>query len=65
MLDRPISEFDSDGTRQTVYFRTLTLMSVHILREHVDVAIYEVGVGGELDSTSLTSMQYRDSNTGN
>lgn len=37
-----------------VYFRYLTLMSFHtFLREGVDAAIYEVGVGGENDSTNL------------
>lgn len=36
------------------YFRFLTLMSFHLfLREEVTVAIYEVGVGGELDSTNI------------
>jgi len=32
----------------------LTLLSFHVfVREHVDVAIYEVGVGGEFDSTNV------------
>ncbi|EFQ99029.1 folylpolyglutamate synthase [Nannizzia gypsea CBS 118893] len=36
------------------YFRFMTLMSFHLfLREEVTVAIYEVGVGGELDSTNI------------
>jgi folylpolyglutamate synthase/dihydrofolate synthase len=36
------------------YFRYLTLMSYHaFLQEGVDAAIYEVGVGGEYDSTNL------------
>ncbi|KAE8413856.1 Mur ligase [Aspergillus pseudocaelatus] len=36
------------------YFRFLTLMSFHVfMREGVDVAIYEVGVGGEDDSTNV------------
>lgn len=36
------------------YFRFLTLMSFHIfLQEVVDVAIYEVGVGGAWDSTNI------------
>jgi folylpolyglutamate synthase len=37
-----------------VYFRYLTLMSYHVfLQEGVDAAIYEVGVGGEYDSTNI------------
>ncbi|KAJ5041769.1 uncharacterized protein L3040_005337 [Drepanopeziza brunnea f. sp. 'multigermtubi'] len=37
-----------------VYFRYLNLMSYHVfLQENVDVAIYEVGVGGEYDSTNI------------
>jgi folylpolyglutamate synthase/dihydrofolate synthase len=36
------------------YFRYLTLMSYHVfLREGVDVAVYETGVGGEFDATNL------------
>ncbi|KAF4478695.1 Folylpolyglutamate synthase [Colletotrichum fructicola Nara gc5] len=36
------------------YFRFLTLMSFHVfMREYVNAAIYEVGVGGELDSTNV------------
>jgi folylpolyglutamate synthase len=37
-----------------VYFRYLTLMSYHVfLQEGIDTAIYEVGVGGEYDSTNI------------
>jgi folylpolyglutamate synthase/dihydrofolate synthase len=37
-----------------VYFRYLTLMSYHVfLQERVDTAIYEVGMGGEYDSTNI------------
>jgi len=37
-----------------VYFRYLTLMSYHVfIQENIDVAIYEVGVGGEYDSTNI------------
>ncbi|PGH04327.1 hypothetical protein AJ79_07107 [Helicocarpus griseus UAMH5409] len=49
----------NDGTPQAkllkpTYFRFLTLLSFHVfLRENVDVAIYEVGVGGERDSTNV------------
>lgn len=36
------------------YFRFLTLMAYHVfIVEKVDVAIFEVGVGGEYDSTNL------------
>lgn len=36
------------------YFRYLTLLSFHaFLREGVDAAIYEVGIGGEYDSTNI------------
>jgi folylpolyglutamate synthase len=36
------------------YFRYLNLMSYHaFLREEVDVAIYEVGIGGEYDATNF------------
>ncbi|PVH86710.1 FolC bifunctional protein [Cadophora sp. DSE1049] len=37
-----------------VYFRYLNLMSYHVfLQEKVDAAIYEVGLGGEYDSTNI------------
>lgn len=37
-----------------VYFRYLNLMSYHVfLQEQVDCTIYEVGVGGEYDSTNI------------
>lgn len=37
-----------------VYFRYLTLMSYHVfLQEGVDTAVYEVGMGGEYDSTNI------------
>ncbi|KAF8242732.1 FolC bifunctional protein [Wilcoxina mikolae CBS 423.85] len=43
-----------DPSYKPVYFRFLTLMSFHVfLEEGVDVAVYEVGVGGELDSTNV------------
>ncbi|CAG8454831.1 14593_t:CDS:10 [Cetraspora pellucida] len=36
------------------YFRFLTLMAFHVfMREKVDVAIMEVGIGGEYDSTNI------------
>lgn len=47
-------EASSDVVEKPVYFRYLTLMSYHVfLQEKVDVAIYEVGVGGEYDSTNI------------
>ncbi|KAI8374580.1 Mur ligase [Radiomyces spectabilis] len=37
-----------------VYFRYLTLVALHaFMQENVDVAILEVGVGGEYDSTNI------------
>ncbi|KAF7725100.1 Folylpolyglutamate synthetase [Apophysomyces ossiformis] len=37
-----------------VYFRYLTLVALHtFIRENVDVAILEVGIGGEYDSTNV------------
>lgn len=37
-----------------MYFRYLTLLSFHVfLKENVDAAIYEVGVGGEYDATNI------------
>ncbi len=43
-----------DPLRKPVYFRFLTLMSFHVfLRENVDTAIFEVGVGGAWDSTNV------------
>ena len=43
-----------EGVQKPVYFRYLTLMSYHaFIRESVDAAIYEVGVGGEYDSTNI------------
>jgi folylpolyglutamate synthase len=36
------------------YFRYLTLLSFHVfMQEGVDTAIYEVGIGGEYDSTNI------------
>ena len=43
-----------DPKEKPVYFRFLTLLSWHVfLSEAVDVAIYEVGVGGAWDSTNV------------
>jgi folylpolyglutamate synthase len=44
----------ADPAIKPSYFRFLTLLSFHVfLREGVDAAIYEVGVGGELDATNV------------
>jgi folylpolyglutamate synthase len=43
-----------DPSDKPVYFRFLTLMAFHTyVREGVDTAIFEVGVGGEYDSTNI------------
>ena len=43
-----------DPRKKPVYFRFLTLMSFHVfLREGVDTAVYEVGIGGAWDSTNI------------
>ncbi|CAK7212955.1 Folylpolyglutamate synthetase [Sporothrix curviconia] len=44
----------ADPAIKPSYFRFLTLLSYHVfLREGVDAAVYEVGVGGELDATNV------------
>ncbi|KAF9872464.1 hypothetical protein CkaCkLH20_09961 [Colletotrichum karsti] len=52
-----LNSYWEDGqfeTRKPTYFRFLTLMAFHVfMQEDVDVAIIEVGVGGELDSTNI------------
>ncbi|KAK9448891.1 Mur ligase [Limtongia smithiae] len=49
------AKFDDMGPGfKPVYFRFLTLLSFHVfLNEKVDAAIYEVGIGGEYDSTNV------------
>lgn len=43
-----------DPTVKPVYFRFLTLVAFHTyMEEGVDTAIFEVGVGGEYDSTNI------------
>ncbi|PYH76009.1 FolC protein [Aspergillus uvarum CBS 121591] len=45
---------DLNSAIRPSYFRFLTLMSFHVfMQEDVTTAIYEVGVGGELDSTNI------------
>ena len=44
----------TDVSAKPVYFRFLTLMALHTyLRENVDSAIVECGIGGEYDSTNI------------
>ncbi|EME82440.1 uncharacterized protein MYCFIDRAFT_40211 [Pseudocercospora fijiensis CIRAD86] len=46
----------ADPRPKPTYFRYLTLLSLHaFVKEEVDVAIYEVGIGGEFDSTNVLS----------
>lgn len=48
------SSTTENPVEKPVYFRYLTLMSYHVfIQENTDVAIYEVGVGGEYDSTNI------------
>jgi folylpolyglutamate synthase len=43
-----------DHGMKPMYFKYLTLLSFHVfMEEGVDTAIYEVGVGGEYDSTNI------------
>jgi folylpolyglutamate synthase len=53
-LEESAKELSLDPADKPVYFRYLTLMSYHVyLSEGVDAAVYEVGVGGEYDSTNI------------
>ncbi|KAL6719970.1 Folylpolyglutamate synthetase [Lecanora helva] len=53
-LEASALEDGRDPQHKPVYFRFLTLMSFHVfIREEVDTAIYEVGVGGAWDSTNV------------
>ena len=53
MLDAASASSGSPSPKP-VYFRYLTLMSYHVfLQEGVDAAVYEVGMGGEFDSTNI------------
>ncbi|KAF2004057.1 folylpolyglutamate synthase [Amniculicola lignicola CBS 123094] len=53
-LERASLAANEDPAVKPVYFRYLTLLSFHVfMREKVDTAVYEVGVGGELDSTNI------------
>ncbi|KAF2753147.1 putative folylpolyglutamate synthase [Pseudovirgaria hyperparasitica] len=54
MLEAAAVERGGDISIKPKYFRYLTLMSFHVfMKEDVDVAIYEVGVGGQFDSTNV------------
>lgn len=49
-------DLDPSAPERPPYFRFLTLMSFHaFLSEGVNAAVYEVGVGGEYDSTNIIS----------
>ncbi|RDL37963.1 uncharacterized protein BP5553_05396 [Venustampulla echinocandica] len=53
-LEKTAKRQGLDPALKPVYFRFLTLVSFHaFLREGVDTAVYEAGVGGELDSTNV------------
>jgi folylpolyglutamate synthase len=53
-LEESSTKEGRDIKDKPVYFRFLTLMAFHTyLREGVDTAIIEVGVGGEYDSTNI------------
>lgn len=42
------------------YFKFLTILCFHVfLGEKVDVAILEVGIGGEFDSTNIVRLAFR------
>ncbi|KAJ2358884.1 Folylpolyglutamate synthetase, partial [Coemansia sp. RSA 2618] len=50
----PLRKVSPDSPDMPMYFRFLSLMAYHtFLRERVDVAIMEVGVGGQYDSTNV------------
>lgn len=54
LLESSAQALSLDPAVKPVYFRYLTLMSFHVfLKEGVDVAVYEVGMGGEYDSTNI------------
>ncbi|KAJ2782407.1 Folylpolyglutamate synthetase [Coemansia javaensis] len=52
--DPPLRRVHAGSPDMPMYFRFLTLMALHaFLAEGVDVAVLEVGVGGEYDSTNV------------
>lgn len=47
---------DAEPRSRPIYARYLTLMALHVfLREGVDVAVVETGVGGEYDATNIVA----------
>ncbi|KAL1872952.1 Folylpolyglutamate synthetase [Diaporthe australafricana] len=47
---------DAEPRSRPIYARYLTLMALHVfLREGVDVAVVETGVGGEFDATNIVA----------
>ncbi|ORX98808.1 FolC bifunctional protein [Basidiobolus meristosporus CBS 931.73] len=53
-LDATKDSVPSDQPLRPTYFRYLTLLAFHVFtQEKVDVALMEVGVGGEYDSTNV------------
>lgn len=59
VYDKLVSSSDTSGVPRgstPIYARFLTLMSYHVfIREGVDVAVYETGIGGEYDATNLVT----------
>jgi folylpolyglutamate synthase len=54
LLESSACALSLDPAIKPAYFRYLTLMSFHVfLKEGIDAAVYEVGVGGEYDSTNI------------
>ncbi|RIB27789.1 Mur ligase [Gigaspora rosea] len=49
-----LQQGDEDKQIKLFYFRFITLMAFHVfMKEKVDVAIMEVGIGGEYDTTNI------------
>uniref|UniRef100_A0A7E4WAV3 tetrahydrofolate synthase n=1 Tax=Panagrellus redivivus TaxID=6233 RepID=A0A7E4WAV3_PANRE len=54
VYDKLTTATGADGREMPAYFKFLTLMAFHVfLKEKVDVAIIEVGIGGEFDCTNV------------
>jgi folylpolyglutamate synthase len=54
LLEASAESLSLNPSIKPAYFRFLTLMSFYVfLNEGVDAAIYEVGIGGEYDSTNI------------
>ncbi len=53
-LNRVINAVEVPGGPELTFFETLTVMAADLFaREGVDLAVYEVGLGGRLDATKL------------